>query len=509
MMLLNDLLRGLDIVVLDGNLDRPVAGVTYDVRRVNPGMVYCALPGLNQDGHEHIEQAIERGAIGIVCERNGMIRQRAAKIQVRHSRQTLAQLSARIHQHPQRKLQIIGVTGGKSRASVAFLLKQILEQTGHATGLISSTHCEIGSRLLPGLTPQAESIDYQQLLAYAVRAQMGTCVIEIDPEAIGPNRMGELGFDLMVVTQGYDHTQEVQTNRFVERLARSGRKSVLPVVLGLDDAFGRHLRSGEQVSVQRTYGLSERAQLRAVNLELLRDGTRFAVRTGGEQHPCPTQLVGRQSVQDTLAALAGAEALGLAIGASTRIIGRLNAPGMLQPLRRAAGWSIFVDGAKTPSDLREVLATLRELGPQRLITVLGCADGSSPALCEAMGQAAADGADLSLITSDNPRHQSPHTLAMQVLRGYATRRNDGARLELNREAAILAAVRMAQPSDIILIAGKGHASSQEIAGAIMPFNDLEQARESVHRVKTSSTPPVTLPRFITTPTRSFYPVGQN
>jgi UDP-N-acetylmuramoyl-L-alanyl-D-glutamate--2,6-diaminopimelate ligase len=182
---------------------------------------------------------------------------------------------------------------------------------------------------------------------------------------------------------------------------------------------------------------------------------------------------------------------------------------MLQPLRRAAGWSIFVDGAKTPSELREVLATLRELGPQRLITVLGCAGGSRPALCEAMGEAAADGADLSLITSDNPRHQSPHTLAMQVLRGYATRRNDGARLELNREAAILAAVRMAQPSDIILIAGKGHATSQEIGGAIMPFNDLEQARESVYRVKTSSTSPETLPRFISTPTRSFYPVGQN
>ncbi len=509
MMLLNDLLRGLDIMVLDGNLNRPVAGLTYDVRRVNPGMVYCALPGSNNDGHEYIEQAIERGAIGIVCERNGMIRQRAAKIQVRHSRHTLAQLSARIHQHPQRKLQIIGVTGGNTRAGVAFLLKQILEQTGGPTGLISSTRCEIGSRLLPGLTPQAESLDYQQLLADAVRAGMRSCVIEIEPDSIGPQRAGELGFDLMVVAQGYDHTHELNANRFVERLVRSGRKTLLPTVLGLDDAFGRHLRSGEQLFVQRTYGLSERAQVRALNLELLRDGTRFQVRTGGKQYPCPTQLVGRHSVQDALAAIAGAEALGATSEECMRVIGRLNAPGMLQPLRRAAGWSIFVDGAKTPSDLRRVLATLRELGPHRLITVLGCAGGSTPEHCEVMGRVTAEASDISFITSDNPRYQSPHALAMQVLRGYATRRNDGARIELNREAAILSAIKMAQPRDIVLIAGKGPAASQEIAGTIAPFDDLEQARESVQRIRISTTALMTQPSIRRTETPSFYRVEQN
>ncbi len=513
MMLLNELLVGLDIVNLDGNLNRAVTGVTYDVRRVSPGMVYCAILGRDQDGHEHIEQAIEQGAVGIVSERNGMIRNRAAKIQVRHSRNTLAKMSARLLQHPERKLKIIAVTGGKSRACTAFFLKQIMEQSGHATALISSIRCEIGSRILPGITPHSESLDYQQILASSVRSGMTSCVIELDPEMIGSHRLGELGFDLMVITRGIENDQEIPAVRLIERLAHSGRKTIIPVVLGLEDDFGRRLRGGEQVQVQYTYGFSERAQVRAANIGLLRDGTRFTLQTDQKQFPCPTQIVGRGNLMDMLAAIAGAKAVGIGTNQIIQSVRQLTAPGILQPLRHSSGWSVFVDGARSPAELKEVLGTLRELGPKKLITVFGCPGDSSQDHCAAMGQVAAEGADLSIITSDNPKHESPRNLALKVLGGYATRRNDGARMELDRSAAILSAIRTAEPGDIVLIAGKGHDNVQEIAGAIIPFDDLDNAREAVLQVKQKTSISIThsrpLGKMLRSPKPSWVRAGYN
>ncbi len=199
-MQLKELINNLQAVRVEGNLQRDVAGITYDSRRVTPGMVFVAVRGQNVDGHDYIANAIDRGAAAIICEQNGFSSLRAAKVKVTDSREALARVAASFYQHPSRKLKVIGVTGTNGKTTVSFLVKRILEVAGQQTGLIGTVRYEVGDRMIPAHRTTPEALETQQMLAQMLRAGCGACVMEVSSHALDQGRVHGVDFDVCIFT---------------------------------------------------------------------------------------------------------------------------------------------------------------------------------------------------------------------------------------------------------------------------------------------------------------------
>src|SRR5216117_3415556 len=254
-MQLKQLVDELSAVKVEGPLDREIAGISYDSRRVTPGMVFVAVPGQKTDGHEFIGTAIDRGATAIICEKNGLVSQRATKIKVADAREALARAAAAFYQHPSEKLKVIGVTGTNGKTTVAFMVKQILEAAGVNCGLIGTVRYEIGQRLIPAQRTTPEALEIQQMLAQMVRADCQACVMEVSSHALSQQRVAGIQFDVALFTNlTQDH---LDYHRTMGHYFKAKKKLFTPLylegkpgaaVINVDDAYGRRL--ARETSVQ-------------------------------------------------------------------------------------------------------------------------------------------------------------------------------------------------------------------------------------------------------------------
>jgi UDP-N-acetylmuramoyl-L-alanyl-D-glutamate--2,6-diaminopimelate ligase len=460
-------------------------GIAYDSRRVTPGMIFVAIPGLKTDGHDFINTAIDRGATAIICEKNGSGSQRATKIRVADARTALARAAAVYYQHPAKKLKIIGVTGTNGKTTVAFMVKHILERAGIHCGLIGTVRYEIGRRVIPAQRTTPEALEIQQLLAQMLRADCQACVMEVSSHALDQKRVCGIQFEVGVFTNltqdhlDYHGTMEnyfAAKKRLFAALEPEGRRG--SAVTNLDDAFGARLAQEANLGMALTYGIHEPAKLRAVQIQLTKAGTDLVMETPQGKFPCRLPLIGRHNIYNALAA-AGA-GLALQVGART-IQSALNSmhpvPGRLETIALGQPFGVLVDYAHTDDALRNVLSTLREITSGRLLLAFGCGGNRDKGKRSRMGRVAAELADFTIITSDNPRREAPDQIATEVEQGFVGVRRDGYRLELDRRRAIDEIIRLAEPGDTVLIAGKGHETCQEFEDTVVPFDDRVHARE--------------------------------
>src|SRR6059058_2876940 len=247
---------------VEGPLDREIAGISYDSRRVTPGMVFVAIPGQKTDGHEFISTAIERGATAVICEKNGLVSQRATKIKVADAREALARAAAAYYQHPSRKLKVIGVTGTNGKTTVAFIVKQILEAAGVNCGLIGTVRYEIGERVIPAQRTAPEALEIQQMLAQMLRADCQACAMEVSSHALEQKRVDAVAFDVGIFTNlTQDHLDFHGTldayrrakRRLFEAVAAS-RKPNPTAVINTDDVNGVAMVDGLRLRMI-TFGL--------------------------------------------------------------------------------------------------------------------------------------------------------------------------------------------------------------------------------------------------------------
>jgi UDP-N-acetylmuramoyl-L-alanyl-D-glutamate--2,6-diaminopimelate ligase len=481
---LRELVKDLRPVRVEGSLDREVAGIVYDSRRVTPGMVFVALPGQNVDGHQFIAEAISRGAVAVVCEHNGYSAPRAAKIIVTDARAALARLAAAYHQHPSARLKVIGVTGTNGKTTVAFMVKHILEAAGMKCGLIGTVRYEIGERVIPAQRTTPESLEVQQLMAQMLRAGCQACVMEVSSHALDQQRVLGVEFDAALftnLTQDHLDWHGSMENYYAakEKLFRStGSSKKQAAVINIDDAYGGRLARQCDFAVNLTYGLSESAQLRATGVELGPDGSRFRVEWAEGALDLRLPLIGRYNIYNALAAIGA----GLALHVEPAVIRdalhhMALVPGRLERVACGQPFGVFVDYAHTDDALHNVLQTLKEITPGRLLLAFGCGGSRDKGKRAKMGRVAAEQATFTMITSDNPRRESPAAIAAQIEEGYRTWRADGYGVELDRRRAIEELLRQAQPGDTVLIAGKGHETYQEFQDTVVPFDDRVHARE--------------------------------
>jgi len=491
-MKLEALLAILSALKTEGPLDREITAIAYDSRRVKPGTLFVALRGEKVDGSQFLEQAIAAGAEAVVSE-TSEFRTRATNITVADARRALADLAAAFYQYPARALKVAGVTGTNGKTTTAFLLKHICEVTMHRCGLIGTVRYEVGERILPAARTTPESLDLQDLLWQMRSAGCKAVAMEVSSHALMQERVRGVEFDAAIFTNlTQDHLDYHKTmDAYFEAKARlftglaEQTKKKGQAVINADDRHGAQLaaRIAKDTPVI-TFGVGARADFRASNVRIDFNGTSYQLDAGGKSYLVRLPQIGQFNVYNSLAAIAGAYALGVDVRSGVLALANAPAvPGRLEAVPAQRNFRVFVDYAHTDDALLNVIKTCRELNPARLIVVFGCGGSRDKTKRPRMGAVVDQHADFSIVTSDNPRQEDPLAIIEDIQPGMTRGRYE---VIVDRKEAIFKAIAMAAPRDIVLIAGKGHETYQEFADHTAPFDDVAVARQAleVKRVET-------------------------
>src|SRR5689334_3578184 len=469
-----------------GPLDREIDGIFYDSRRVQKNGLYVAMRGANVDGHQFTEQAIERGAAAIVVERPES-HSRATALVVKDSRVALADLAFTFFKKPALRLKMAGVTGTNGKTTTTFLIKHICEGAGLPCGLIGTVRYEIGERILPATRTTPESLDLQEMLAQMADAGCKAAAMEVSSHALAQDRTRGLEWDVAVftnLTQDHLDFHRTMANYFDSKaklftgLKDQPNKQRASSVINIDDAHGEKLvsRLGHDRPIV-TYGMSPRADFRASNYRAEFTGSSFQLDARGKIYLVRLPLIGRFNVANAIAALAAANSLGVSLREAVLSLAKApQVPGRLEAVPAKRQFQVFVDYAHTPDALLNVLKTLRELGPRRLLLVFGAGGDRDQQKRPLMGRVADQNADYSIVTSDNPRKEDPLAIIAEVKKGFHSSNYEAIP---ERAEAITRAISLAEPRDLILIAGKGHETYQEFADHTIPFDDRQIARRAL------------------------------
>ncbi len=471
------LLKAIQPVKVGGSLDRDITAICYDSRKVVEGALFVALPGEKADGTQFIDSAIDRGAAAVVSEKPGLAT-RAAAIEVTNARHALADLAAAYFRQPSHKIKVVGVTGTNGKTTTTFLIKHILDTDFLRCGLIGTVRYVVGERELPATRTTPESADVHELLWQMRSAGCKSCAMEVSSHALALDRVRGVEFDAGVFTNlTQDHLDFHRTmDAYFETKAslfsgiRDQKKKKGRAIINGDDRHGAKLadRFSRDMEVI-TYGLGRDAQFRAGDVKMDFGGTTFQLSAVGKTYLVRMPLIGMFNVYNSLAALATAHALGVSVRSAVHSLASAPAvPGRLQAIPAQKPFRVFVDYAHSDDALTNVLRTLRELNPARLIVVFGCGGNRDRAKRPKMAAAVDALADHAIITSDNPRKEDPIAIIEDIRPGFRRLRPD---CVPDRREAIFHAIAMAQPRDIILLAGKGHETYQEFADHTVPFDD--------------------------------------
>lgn len=479
-----------DLVILEaiGSLDVEVSGIHGDSRRVRKGDIFVAIRGEKLDGHNFIGEAIGAGACVVVGEHivvDSLLS--VTQIRVADGRVALAHLATNFYGRPSESLRVIGITGTNGKTTTSYLLASILEMAGTPTGMVGTIVYRIGNRELPAPNTTPPADDLQELLAQMLHAGMKAVVMEVSSHSLVQHRVKGVAWDAAVFTNltqdhlDYHKNMEVyfEAKRLLFQQLGCGPKKAC-AILNLEDPKVESLRQAVKEGVQIvTYGLHASADLWAEAVEHSVAGSRFRLVTHNDRREIVTSLCGAHNVSNCLAAIATASALGLEISVIQKGVESLkNVPGRLERLEIPSNldtFAVFVDYAHSHDALRNVLRTLRLLTQGRLIVVFGCGGNRDTTKRRLMGQVASEFSDFSILTTDNPRFEEPSAIVQQIVEGFKSRNNY--KVVLDRREAIREALTMSKSGDVILLAGKGHETYQEVAGTRSPFDDREVARE--------------------------------
>ena len=485
-MQLKTLLAAIPVREIIGPVDRAVESIAYDSRRVQRDGLFVALRGEKSDGHHFIGQAVEKGAAVIVAERAEK-NSRATCVVVENTRSAMADLSARFFNYSARKLKLAAVTGTNGKTTTTFLIKHICEKAGMRTGLLGTVRYEIGERVLPAARTTPESLDLQELLSQILNAGCKGAAMEVSSHALAQERTRGIEWDVAVFTNltqdhlDYHGTMENYFQakaKMFEQLPQQEKKKKPVAVINIDDRYGQKLiaKIDNRVSVV-TFGTGVKADFRASNYRMEFGGTSYQLDARGKSYLVRVPLIGRFNVANSVGALAAANALGIGLREAVLSLAKSpQVPGRLEMVPAKRQFQVFIDYAHTPDALLNVLKTLRELEPRRLIVVFGCGGNRDREKRPQMGQVAAQNSDYAIITSDNPRKEDPDKIIGEIEKGF---RGDHFEKITDRAGAISHAIEIAKSRDIVLIAGKGHENYQEFADHTVPFEDLQVARRAL------------------------------
>ena len=462
-MRLAELLSGIEIKEGCYDPELEVTGVSYDSRETKPGEAFVAVPGFASDGYRFIPKALERGAGVIICEREP--EQQAQYVQVADCRRALAQLSANWFSHPADKMTMIGVTGTNGKTTITYLLKNVLEKTlGAKVGLIGTIQNMIGDTVIHTERTTPESYELQKLFAQMVDAGCTHCVMEVSSHALALHRADEISFETGIFTNlTEDHLDFHKTmEAYCEAKAMLFTRCKFGVV-NIDDAYAGKIMENATCSLLRYAEKAPEAELRALDIQLHAGSVAFTAKTAREQADIRLAIPGGFTVYNALAVIGAGLTLGIkldqiaqALKTASGVKGRVEVvPTPGKP------YTVLIDYSHTPDSLENVLKTVRGFCKGRVIAVFGCGGDRDPFKRPIMGRIGAELADLSVVTSDNPRTEDPMAIIDAIVSGMQQGPHPHVVIE-NRVKAIEWALDHAEKDDVIVLCGKGHETYQEI-----------------------------------------------
>ena len=477
--------------------DASFEGLSYDSRTVKAGDLFVAIRGFRFDGHDFIEDAVQKGAAAILMEEGRTLPETSTGIAVsQDTRAALAAVSAAFYGHPSRKLTVIGVTGTKGKTTTTHLIRNVLRRAGIETGLIGTVHNLVGEQVLPVAHTTPEAPELQSLMARMVSAGCSAVVMEVSSHALALKRVDGTAFDVAVLTNiGRDHLDFHQSleayldakKKLFYALGEShpGHPSDRKfAVVNLDDPNSEGFMRASPVRCV-TFGINEKAMVRACDVLLEPSATEFSLVMGGQKIGVRIPMPGRFNVYNALAAASVAYGMGIdsktvveALESSTSVRGRA------EVVDEGQSFTVLVDYAHTPDSLQNILETIRETSNGEVIVIFGCGGDRDRGKRPLMGKIAAALADRIIITSDNPRSEEPEAIMDEIESGvidFLKSHREGIRLKDYRKVtsrfdAIKQGILMARPGDVVLIAGKGHETYQVFKNKTVPFDDVAVAR---------------------------------
>jgi UDP-N-acetylmuramoyl-L-alanyl-D-glutamate--2,6-diaminopimelate ligase len=461
-----------------------VRGLAYDSRQVEPGTLFFAIPGVHVDGHDFVPQAIERGALALVVERE-LPSVEVAQLVVERARNALADAADAWFGHPSRSLHVIGVTGTDGKTTTCFLAAAMLRAAGRRPGLIGTVELGIGGERNPNpnrnTTPEA--LELQALLARMVDAGNDSLVMEATSHGLAQARVRNVAFDVGILTNLTSEHLEFHGSLENYRAAKALLFEHAPIsILNADDPSFAYFRD-RAAGVVTTYGLEADADVRASAVEASATGTAFDVKADGWAGRVSLRLPGSFNVHNALAVMALARVEGIDLDLAARALGEVpGVPGRMETVDEGQPFGVVVDYAHTADSLGKVLRVLRPLSTGRLIAVFGSAGERDPTKRPAMGRVSAELADITVVADEDPRLEDPRAINEAIADGARSAgARDGETLVVidDRTAAIRHAIGLAREGDVILLAGKGHEKTIIYGTEGRPWDEKEVARRAL------------------------------
>ncbi len=492
-MTLRTLFKQLPNATLSGDLDQTATAISCDSRELKAGSIFIAVEGSEVNGQSFIAQAIKKGAIAIVSEKapDEDTQKNVCWAHVSDSRAAMAALACQWNDHPSAKMKVIGFTGTNGKTTTSYIAHAIMESAWRRAGLLGTVQINDGETARDATHTTPGAIELQAELKGMLANDCRGVAMEISSHALDQKRTDGLELDVAVFTNlSQDHLDyhgnmddyfEAKSRLFALLAAQKGDKKTTAVV-NIDDFYGAKLVEEFTGKLHfLTYGHGVHADLRIGRVTQNVRGTEFEISYKERDYLVNTPYIGKYNVSNCASAAAACIAAGVKPRDAVKALAEApQVPGRMEKVGARDGATLFVDYAHTPDALEKACAALRELNPANLITVFGCGGDRDPTKRPLMGKAAAEGSDVCIVTSDNPRSESAAKIIAHIEKGMV-----GARYEVigDRDKAIQTAVNVSNEGDIILVAGKGHETYQEIAGTRMPFDDRRSGYKALNLKK--------------------------
>jgi UDP-N-acetylmuramoyl-L-alanyl-D-glutamate--2,6-diaminopimelate ligase len=485
-MRLTAIINDLDYNIIQGSLNVEVSSIAYDSREVVKDSLFVAIAGFTIDGHRFVEKAIELGAHTIIVEKEVAAPEHITVIQVADSRNALARISANFYHNPTEQLNLIGITGTNGKTSTTYFIQSIFEQAQQSIGIIGTIGTVINQQVIKNKNTTPESLNLQQTFTKMTDAHIDHCIMEVSSHALSLQRVAYCRFNTSIFTNLTPDHLELHLNMEEYYQAKSQLFDLTKEysVINIDDEYGRrlidHLYSHSKKVL--TYGIDRQADVYATDIVCSVDSSTYVLHTPAGSTKITVNIPGLIYVYNSLAAIACAHCHDISLDHIQQGIRNVQGiKGRMEVVYADDDYRIVVDFAHTEDSLEQTLSILRPYAKGRIILVFGvyASDGQEGRdKRRAMGKVAAQFADIAIVTTDNPKDQDPDLIISEVVEAIMEEAGTYVAI-VDRKEAIEYAVRMSMKGDIILVAGKGHETSQIIGKTEIPFNEKEIILESL------------------------------
>lgn len=486
-MKLNQLLERLEYEVVQGADEIEITTLANDSRKVENGSAFVCISGAVVDGHEFVADVTEKGASAVIVEKEVKAPEGVTVIRVEDTRYALALMSAAYFGYPAEKLKVIGITGTKGKTTTTYMIKSILEDVGHKVGLIGTIEAIIGDKKIPAANTTPESFTIHQYFAEMLKAGCDSVVMEVSSQGLMLHRTAGIPFEIGIFTNlGKDHIGPNEHKDFEDYKRCKGLlfKQCKLGIANVDDAYFEDVFAGATCKTE-TFGFSEKADLRAVNTHLVSRpgylGVAYQV-TGLMDFDVEIDIPGTFSVYNSLTAIAVCRHFQVPTDVIQKALKAAKVKGRIEMVKVSDEFTLMIDYAHNAMSLESLLTTLKEYNPTRLVCLFGCGGNRSKDRRYEMGEVSGRLADLTIITSDNPRFEEPQDIIDDIKIGIG--KTNGKYVEIcDRKEAIKYAIEHGQRGDVIVLAGKGHEDYQEIKGVKYPMDERVLIQEVLEELR--------------------------